>query len=203
MAKVAAKPIRKGTIVLTIVGTSPLITHAWPEKAKQMMREKHAGKKTKTREVRDPEAEAMDAAYTTPDGKFGILGLALKTSLVTAAHKDVGIEKTLVRKSLFLELPDPSGVLPLLEQDMPEVREDMVRVGAGSADLRYRPMWSSWRVRASFVVDFENLTPDDVATLVTRAGFGVGLGEWRPEKGGEFGRFEIDTSEPYLVEVEE
>lgn len=199
MSKVELKPIQRSKITFWIRGTSPLITHKWSEKAKTMMREKQAGKKTKAREKRDPQAEAMEACYTTKDGEFGVPGLAIKAALITAAHKDLGVEKTLVRKAMFLQIDDPDKIIPM-ECGEPTIREDMVRVGAGSADLRYRPMWDEWRAKVTFEVDADLLTQDDVAALVSRAGFGVGICEWRPEKGGEFGRFEIDPTEPFEVE---
>lgn len=201
MSTVKLKPIQKQVIRFWIRGTSPLITHKWSEKSKTMIREKQAGKKTKTREKRDPQQEAMDACYRTEDGSYGFPGLALKASMIGAAHKDIGIEKTLVRKALFLRIDDEDKVLPM-ECGDPVIREDTVRVGAGSADLRYRPMWSDWRVRVEFEMDAEMLNKDDVVTLVNRAGFGVGIGEWRPEKGGEYGRFEIDPTEKIELETE-
>lgn len=198
--KVELKPINRVRMSFWIRGTSPLITHAWSAKAKTMMRDKQAGKKTKTREVRDPQGEAMEAAYIHKEsGQFGIPGLGLKASFVTAAHKDIGVEKTLVRKSLFLVTDDPDKVLPI-EAGEPVIREDNVRVGMGTADLRYRPMWEQWRVHVVLEVDADLLTQSDVVNLANRAGFGVGLCEWRPEKGGEFGRYEVDPTEPVEVE---
>lgn len=200
MAKVELKPISRKRMRFWICGTSPLITHNWDEKAKEMMRGKQAGKKTKTREIRDPQREAMAAAYKTDGGQFGIPGMGFKASMLAAAHKDLGIEKTLVRKAVFLATADSNKILEM-ECGTPVIREDMVRVGMGSADLRYRPMWTDWRVRITLEVDADLLTQEDIATLVDRAGFGVGICEWRPEKGGEFGRFEIDRSEPFEVEA--
>ena len=198
MAKVELAPIKKVTMAFTIRGTSPLITHQWDEKSKLMMKEKQAGKKTKKREVRDPQAEFEAAAYKTAKGDYGIPGMGFKNSLITAAHKDLGVEKTLVRKALFLRTDDPNKVLKM-ESDDPVLREDMVRVGVGSADIRYRPMFNNWSVRIKLEVDRDLLTENDVVNLVNRAGFGVGLCEWRPEKNGEFGRFEIDTTQPFEV----
>jgi hypothetical protein len=200
MALKVLKPIQKSLMRFTIVGTSELITHAWSEKAKIMMREKQQGKKTKDRPPRDPQAEYEAAKYYTADGQVGIPGLAVKAAMITAAHKDLGIEKTLVKKAVFLHLNDPNKVLPLQGNPPGKLREDMVRVGQGSADLRYRPEFSNWRVNVCFEVDTELLTEDDVAALVDRAGFGTGICEWRPEKGGEFGRFKIATDEPFTVE---
>jgi len=37
-------------------------------------------------------------------------------------------------------------------------------------------------------------------TLIDRAGLSVGIGEWRPEKGGEYGRFKIDDTVPVEVQ---
>ena len=80
--------------------------------------------------------------------------------------------------------------------DDPVIREDIVRVGNGKTDLRYRPEFASWRINVIVEIDSDLLNEQDIVNLVNRAGFSVGIGEWRPEKGGEFGRFEIDTSEP-------
>ena len=122
--------------------------------------------------------------------------LAFKAALISAAHKDLGIEKTLVKKSLFL----PSsyyqkGLIGQLDASDPVIREDIVRVGQNQTDLRYRPEFDQWRVNIIVQIDSDLLNEQDVINLVNRAGFSIGVGEWRPEKGGEYGRFQFDTSE--------
>lgn len=189
---VNVREVKRVACALRIKSTSPMIQHKWSEKAKQMMREKHAGKKTKTREVREPEKEMVEATYVTDGGDFAIPGMAFKSALVAAAHKDLGVEKTMVRKAIFLRTSDPNKMLPI-ECDPPRLREDCVRVGAGSADLRYRPQFDSWTCEVELEVDGDLLTQADIVALINRAGFGVGIGEMRPEKGGEFGRFEADA----------
>lgn len=192
---ISIRPIQRMMVTMRILGLTPLIQHAWAEKAKQMMRDKHAGKKTKSREARDPEKEGYDAAYRTAKGDYGIVLTALKSSIIGAAHKDLGIEKTLVRKALFIHCDDPGHVLKM-ECSEPVIQEDNVRVGQGQADLRYRPYFYEWSVKVTFEIDAELLKVDDLVALVDRAGFGVGIGEWRPEKSGEFGRFKVDTTFP-------
>lgn len=186
-------PINKKHVKLRIVGLSPLIQHQWDEKALGMMRDKHAGKKTKNRDVRDPQAEGKAAMYVTDDGLPGVPAMAIKTAIITAAHKDIGIEKTLVRKALFIVTSDSKRILPM-DCDEPVITEDTVRVGQGSADLRYRPYFYRWAVDIEWEIDNELLQINDLLNLIDRAGFGVGIGEWRPEKGGEYGRFEVDRS---------
>lgn len=187
---VQLKPINAKMMKLTIEGTSPLIQHKWSEKALRQMREKGLGKKTKTREPRDAEKEAKDAAYLTADGKPGLPLLAVKSAIIAAAHKDIGIEKTLVRKGLFIRGNDETMIIPM-KCDKPKIREDCVTVGMGSADLRYRPQFDKWSAELNIEYDADLLQPQDIVNLVDRAGFGVGIGEWRPEKGGEMGRFRV------------
>lgn len=194
------KPIVRKAITLRIQGTSPLVMHQWSEKAKRMIREKHAGKKSKNRDIRDPEQECLDATYVTEDGKFAIPGMALKRAFISAAHKDIGIEKTLVRKALFVRIEDPDGLIPI-EAKAPIMREDVMRVGMGSTDLRYRPEFKEWGAVMTIEFDAELLTENDVIALVNRAGFGVGILEGRPEVGRDFGRFEIDMKFKTKVEV--
>lgn len=192
-------PVNKQRVSLRIVGISPLIQHQWGQKALQMMRDKHAGKKTKNRDVRDPDAEGREAMYVTDNGKPGIPAMAIKSAIIGAAHKDIGIEKTLVKKSLFIVCTDSKLVLEM-DCDAPVITEDPVRVGQGSADLRYRPYFHRWAVDLTFEVDAELLRVEDLLNLIDRAGFGVGIGEWRPEKGGEYGRFQVDRSFPVTTE---
>ena len=183
------KPINVKFMQVTIEGRSPLIQHKWSEKALRQMREKGEGKKTKNREPRNPEKEAHDATYFTADGKNGLPILAVKSAIIEAAHKDLGVEKTLVRKAIFLT-GDAMLMVPL-ECDEPIVREDCVRVGNGAADLRYRPQFNRWSAEVSIEYDADLLQPQDIVNLIDRAGFGVGVGDWRPEKNGDMGRFRV------------
>jgi len=196
---IQVQPISVALITIGIRGTSPIIQHQWSEKAKRQLRMTATERRKQPKVARDPDAEATAAAYTTADGAFGIPLLAFKSALISAAHKDIGLEKTLVRKSLFIHDVDGSGVVPMECED-PIIREDMVRVGVGSADMRYRPEFRNWRAKITMEVDIEKLDEKNIVNLVNRAGFGVGICEWRPEKGGEFGRFEVDPTVPVNVE---
>jgi len=196
---ITLEEMQQSVLTTRIIGISPFIQHKWSEKAIQMMRDKHAGVRVKNRDVRDPEQEFRDAAYVCEDGRFGFPAGGVKSCLVGAAHKDIGLEKTLLKKSLFIIPDDPVNNLIALETDDPLMREDTVRVGAGTTDLRYRPEFRNWSMILNFEFDAQALTQPTILNLVQRAGFGVGLGEWRPEKGGEYGRFEVDVNFETLV----
>jgi len=193
------KQIERKSLSFWIKGTSPLIQHKWSDKAMKMIRDKGQKKAvTKNREARNPELEAEAATHYTDDGKNGIPVLAFKASLISAAHKDIGLEKTVVRKSVFFPCSDPEMVIPM-DFDSHKIREDHVRIGMGSADLRYRPEFTGWRVKIFCQFDSGIISEEDILNLVERAGFGGGIGEWRPEKGGEFGRFEVDRTQEVTI----
>ena len=192
------KPIKAQTISFGIVGISPLIYHAWSARTKAQLLLTPIERRKQPKEKRDPEAEAAGADYRLPNGKPAFPLLSLKAAMIEAAHKDLGLDKVSFRKAFFL--PGVSPCLVELFADEPRIREDIVRVGVGSTDVRYRPEYFPWRVTVQGYIDASILTPDDIINLANRAGFGVGVGEWRPQRGGENGRFKIDRSVELTVE---
>jgi len=193
MATITMKPINARVIHFHIIGTTSMIHHNWSQKSIAQMRDKHAGKKTVSREIRNPKEEFQNACYLTENNEYGFPLMAFKTALITAAHRDIGIEKTLVRKAIFVK-SDDSGLITKMKCNKPIMREDTVRVGQGKTDLRYRPEYKKWSAEIFMEIDGDLLTAQDVINLTNRAGFGVGIGEWRPEKGGEMGRFKVDET---------
>ena len=194
------QPITIDTVSLRIVGTSPIVQHKWSEKAKKMLRDKHAGVKTKTRDKRDPKAEFEACLYVGQEtNQFGVPCNALKNCIINAAHKDIGVEKTLIRKSVFIGAQDIDkdekvDMVLFDTADKPEMREDIVRVGTGTADLRYRPEFKKWSILFNVQMNTDAIQLDTFVNLVNLAGFGVGLHEMRPQKSGDYGRFKIDEN---------
>lgn len=192
---ITLQPIAPRKISFWIKGTSPMIQHAWSDKGMKMLRMTAAERKKQPKVARNPEQEITDACYRTDDGEHGLPLLAFKASLIGAAHKDFGLEKTLLRKAFFVPSNDSGRVVPM-EFDEMTGREDIVRIGANQTDIRYRPEFRGWRCQITAEIDPELLKFKDIVNLINRAGFSVGIGEWRPEKGGEYGRFELDASMP-------
>ncbi len=192
--RIVLKPINIRKMTVTIEGRTPLIQHQWSEKAKKAIRDKNSGKKTKDRSPCNPKKEFEEATYRTADGGYGMPLTAIKSAIVSAAHKDIGVEKTLIRKSLFILCDDPGGILAM-DASEPRMREDWVRFGMNTTSLAYRPEFTDWSVTFTMEYNADNLTPTDIVNLIDLAGFGVGLNEWRPEKGGEHGRFRVKAEE--------
>ena len=198
-----------------IVGTSPLITHAWSEKAKREMLSKQVKAVSPSKAAREPETEFNDSLYRVgKDAKtghevFGFPAMGLKNAILSCAHKDKGIPKTVVMQSLWLDAPIVrtrpalhSAIcdMPLLRiyGSEPEMREDMVKIGAGikkTASFAYRAQFSTWAMRLVIRFNASALNEVQIKSLIQESGFATGIGEWRNEKKGIFGAYQIGNIE--------
>jgi len=176
---------------VTIIGTSPLIFHRWDEKSKQMILDKQMKKAAKGRAVRDPQSDYQATYYRDSDGDIAVPVLMIKNALVSAVRNVEGLTMTLVRGALFCK-GDSQGFAKV-KYTSERMREDMVRVGMGTADIRFRGEVDGWSV--SFLIEYNPtvISAEQVLSLLDLAGFSVGIGEWRPEKNGDYGRFKVLT----------
>jgi hypothetical protein len=188
--RVLIKKLDLHKVTLRLEGVTPLVCHAWSEKMRQeMLARQQGGKRVRMREKRDPDTEFEAARYRLSDGTDGVPLTGVKAAVVTAANKDLGVPKNMVQRGLFIEADE--GLLVRVEADPPRMREDIVRVGMGSADLRYRPEYAPWALNLRITYDADILNVETIFNLFERAGYGIGICEWRPEKGGEWGRFRV------------
>lgn len=74
----------------------------------------------------------------------------------------------------------------------PEMREDMVRVGMGVADMRFRGEFKTWSACIPIRYNQGVFSAEQIVNLFNLGGFGCGVGEWRPEKGGSFGMYHVE-----------
>lgn len=188
---------------ITLVGDTPLISHAWSEKAKAMMLGKQMKVAKQGKEPKDPVADFLDSLYwLTPritadeyrdngmpaDARFGFPAVAFKASAVGACRYVDGVAMTEARGAFHVE----SEFIQLVGPE-PRMREDMVRIGMGTADIRYRGEFSPWHAQLDITYNDAALSPAQIINLFNVAGFGVGVGEWRPSSkaGGNYGRFHV------------
>ena len=62
---------------------------------------------------------------------------------------------------------------------------------SGERCLCHRPRFDDWHLDLTLLVDRDAISGADVRTLLETAGVRVGLGDFRPERNGPFGRFVI------------
>jgi len=106
--------------------------------------------------------------------------------------KDVPM--TQVKRAIFVHGEGPTALVRLTNMSEAHMREDMVKVGVGGTDLRYRPQYDEWSATLEITFTPTLIDAASVLALIDAGGSGDGVGEWRPEKGGTFGTYAVDDS---------
>lgn len=170
---------------VTIVGDSPLISHAWSKKAKEEMLAKQMKKAKQAKEAKDPKRDYEESLYKHPEGGYGFPAVAFKAAAVDACSHVANITKVEARGAFHIQ----SDMVKI--NGDPSPREDMVRIGMGTADIRYRGEFRKWRCQFTVRYNANVISPEQILNLFNTAGFAIGVGEWRPQRDGSFGMFHV------------
>ena len=206
------KPIQIKKATIHIVGDSPLIVHAWSEKAKREMLEKQMKvTKTKAKTAKNPVEDFIRSMYwLTPmpeemtesafneaiqnGARFGFPVTGFKQAAISAAYRmGWAKDKASLRGAFFIDCDENQMVE--IHSDPPIIREDMVKLQGTTADIRYRGEFRNWS--ADITVSFnENgqYTLEQIINIINAGGYVCGIGEWRPEKDGQYGMFHVAAS---------
>lgn len=198
--------LRTGVLPTIVIGTSPLISHAWAPKSIGQMLDKQLKQAKGAREAKNPEEDFEGSLYSLADGGYGFPSIGFKAAAVTACTSVEGITKVAARQAFHIlgePIPvkmvyDPDGVGRTMKKNLvrilgskPEMREDNVRVGMGTADIRYRGQFWPWYAHLRVSYNLNVLSEGQILNIINTSGFGVGIGEWRPERDGENGMFRV------------
>ena len=200
-------------LTITVEGDTPLIMHKWSEKAKKQILDNETGKpKTKKHEIKNPVADFINSMYWLEGepakedleteesatqafinaiqngARFGFPSVAFKEAAVAAGYR-AGVIKNMVTMRGAFHIDDEFVEI----HGTPEMREDMVVVGGQnrSADIRHRGQFKEWSATFEIKYNAGVVTPEQLASLFNIGGFACGIGEWRIEKGGQFGAFHV------------
>ena len=190
-------PLNIKMMEVLLVGDSRLVVHAWSDKAKKMMLDKQMKKAKGGKEAKDPEQDYLDSLYwMSPVGdwkkaKFGFPVIAFKAAAVDACSQVDGMTKVMARGAFHVGLSAGDADELVQIQGKPSMREDMVRVGMGTADIRYRAEFWPWRVVLPVRYNASVCSTEQIVNLLNIAGFAVGVGEHRPQRDGQWGLFHV------------
>lgn len=203
------RPIKIEKVTIRIIGDTPLIVHAWDEKAKKMMLDKQTkATKTASREAKNPVSDFINSLYwMTPKpaemteeafeaaiqggARFGFPVTGFKQAAISAAFRAGWTKDKMSMRGAFFIESDENQMIEI-HGDAPIMREDMVRIGMGVADIRYRGEFRNWSADLAVSYNADGLyTLEQIVNVINAGGFLCGVGEWRPERDGNFGRFHV------------
>jgi len=190
--QVSIEGIKEEFLQIKIEGTAPLIVHRFSEKAKRQILDKQLKKAKTGKEARDPKADYHGSIYYFEDNeKTGFPAVGFKAAMVRAG-KQLDYTMTDLR-GMFFVVPDEGDLVEIIGKH--RMREDMVRIGQGTSDLRFRAEYPIWSATITIRYNARAISEEELVKLIEQAGFSCGIGEWRPEKSntGNFGTFKISA----------
>lgn len=216
---IEVKPVEIQQATVRIKGITPLIEHCWSEKARKEMLDKQMGKtdKAKKKDAKNPVEDFIRSMYwVTPmpkefteeafnkaiaeGARFGFPATGIKQAAISGAYRKGWIENKMALRGVFFIEPDAvsvdgTDVVEIHYTDAPVMREDNVKIGMGTADLRYRGEFREWYMDLKIQYDVNGAySIGDIVNYLNCGGFSCGIGEWRPERDGQNGMFQVDLN---------
>ena len=182
------------TFDVQITGTTPLLQHRFTVTSEQDRATRKVLVANDT-----PRAQADKVAYRDSTGHFFFPGAAIARLIREAGgtHKLKGTRRSakyvvpaavLVREDA-ITLLNGDGKTPVRDF---EVDSRPVTIPATKGRImRHRPRFDCWSARFTIRINEELLPPDFIHQLLVEGGQQIGIGDFRPEKGGPFGTFNI------------
>lgn len=179
-------------VEVTISGVTPLLMNRFTEESEIAV---SSGTRTSIRGMRGtPREQAAPKAYKNEAGELFIPGPNIFSCLVAAGsfHKSGRVKLTTHKSSLI-----PAGlsvvelVCPLNTKDWECDSRSVVIPSTGGRIMCHRPRLDAWQATFTLEIDETMFDPKFVRLLVDDAGKKIGLGDYRPQRKGPFGRFVV------------
>lgn len=192
---------RYSAVDVKLVGIAPLYCNSLSMKTRQTLLLPEARPRRRTAADRalagfkhDPLQEYRDSVTKIkhPDCLIGMRASAIKGAMVSAAYYVEGMSMTRTKQMLTVE-GDYVPIYGVPKLRMDEVRQADIR---RTPDVRTRAIIRDWATIVSIRFTEGMISLRQVLNLLTLAGMNIGIGDFRQEKGGGYGRFSIAEAEP-------
>lgn len=130
---------------------------------------------------------------------FGFPVTGIKQSIITGAYRaGLDVKMTELRASFWLRGGTDKGTQDLAEivSPAPELRIDIGRNSGINRSAKHciRPEFTTWEIPLVMkYIENGKYTLSQLLSLVNYGGFASGIGEWRPERDGQHGMYELKT----------
>lgn len=184
-------------IETVVKGVTPLLMNRMTD---EQLLALHTKEKRKFTAPKEPREAAGLKVYQTRDGRPYLPTENFMACLIAAGvyiKLDGKRQMSTAKSTLlpgFLTVEDP--YLPLLDgEGKPAVWEVDMRQGrnpnGGEAVCIVRPRFDTWSLAASLLIDADSIGENAIRELVDIAGSRIGLGDFRPQRRGIFGKFKV------------
>jgi hypothetical protein len=190
--------LQMSEVTMHILGSSPMIQHRFPFKAWQELllpsKQKNRAELEGTLK-HDPINEFRESLYRNRDktspAMFHVPNAQFHSAIAGAAIDIAGAKKAVIER--LTQVTDVNINL----FGVPQFFMAMVRNSGFNAtpDVRTRPIFPEWACAVTLRYMRPNLTERVMGRLAGAGGKIRGIGDWRPEKGGPYGTWDIVSSD--------
>jgi len=186
--KVEIQKLVKTNIKVPIKGITPMLQEKMDMSVVQTYDDKKSLKVVK-KDTRSEKDKMPDKIHYTENGNVGFPARGFMNGMIEVAPK-LDIYKKDVRGSVRI-----NGYMIPIDFDEQVVNEDWGRQsGISKAPLLIiRPEFRGWSCELDITFNSSVLSTEQIINLVNYAGFHQGVGSFRPEKGGTYGQYEVET----------
>lgn len=193
LQKITMTPYASGDVIkaarirIVVDGRTPLLTH----NPASMNVVAEAGRGTR---IPEAEVEAEAGCYRMEDGSLAIKGESFRASLLKAAG--AWKMKWSTAKSRLSHVVVVEELIPLQRRDGSQITDYAIDARRAIVQkqgiIRRRPRFDEWS--CEFTVEYDPalvLEPKLIIDVLADAGGRIGVGDYRPDRNGWFGRFTV------------
>jgi len=174
-------------IQVTIEGTTPILFNRFRDTAIEGKSKKRTGAMA--------EAEIEDKLYQDENGKTQLPATYIRNSIVEASKqfKIVGKGKSTYSKLVASTVMIEPFYIELKANKYEVFRISAVNPMTKGRMMTERPKYNKWTASFDILLNDDSVPVSVMNEILEQAGKYVGVGDWRPEKKGMFGKFMITS----------
>lgn len=203
--QIEIKPISMGRIRACLLGVTPMYMHRMGAKSQgQLLFPKgRANEAERAANLKhDPLGEYRDSIYLNRDAEEPA-AIHVPAATFSKALAFAALDLPGARKAQILRLVSITST-QINMFGVPQLKMDIVRMAdiARTPDIRTRAIFPEWACTIEIEFVSSLLKQNQIINLLAASGVIVGIGDRRPQKGGEFGKFKIvDEDDPDYLRV--
>ncbi len=182
------------TVNVTIEGVTPLLMNRFTSESE--IKISSGVSAVSQGDKGTPRDQAAKTAYKDEQGNLYVPGPNLFRSMIDAGkfHKNGKSKVTTKKSSLVtagLSLSNKDIALPLNTKKFEVDSRSVVIPATGGRIMKHRARLDEWKLSFTLEIDTAIFTVEFVRMLVDDAGKKIGLGDFRPDRKGPFGKFVV------------
>ena len=193
VVEIKVQPIETNTLTVNIEGVTPLLMDKFTTAAEQQILAKQTGiSKSNKKNIRNVSEETINAIHyiDVKKNKVGFPSEGFKRGMIesTSFIGDKFFSKKLVSGAIKI-VNTENGLVPIKYSKQDVLQHNI------NGNIKFSPQFHNWSCKLEILYDANNISPQDIISLLNYSGFYYGVGAWRPKcKGGgsgEFGMYKV------------